>query len=56
MRKCSQISIPTVWDEVLSKGVRDWRDKSLKALVSKLAWGSTVYNIWRYRNDMKFGN
>jgi len=48
MQKCSLISFPTAWDEVLSK--------SLKVVVRKLVWGSTVYNIWRYRNNVKFGN
>jgi hypothetical protein len=26
------------------------------ATMCKLAWGSTVYNLWRFRNDVKFGN
>jgi hypothetical protein len=32
------------------------KSKSLKAVVCKLVWGSSVYNLWRYRNDLKFGN
>jgi hypothetical protein len=28
----------------------------LKDVVCKLAWGSAVYNIWRHRNDVKYGN
>jgi hypothetical protein len=36
MQKCSVIYFPTIWDEVLSKGLRDWRGKSLKAVVCKL--------------------
>jgi hypothetical protein len=28
----------------------------LKAVLCKLAWGSSVYNLWRHRNDLKFGN
>jgi hypothetical protein len=56
MQKCSLISFPTAWDEVLSKWMSVWRGKSLKVVVRKLVWGSTVYNIWRYRNNVKFGN
>lgn len=47
MQMCSLISFPTAWDEVLSKWMSDWRGKSLKVVVRKLDWGSTVYNIWR---------
>lgn len=56
MQKCSQITIPTDWEDILRKCIREWRGKSLKVVVCKLAWGSAVYNIWRYRNDMEHGN
>lgn len=45
MKKCSLSSIPIGWDEVLRKGMRDWRGKSLKAVICKLALDSSVYNI-----------
>jgi hypothetical protein len=51
-----QYLIPTNWGEVVRKGLRDWKEKHLQAIVCKLAWGSTVYNIWKFRNDVKFGN
>jgi hypothetical protein len=28
----------------------------LKDVVCKLALGSAVYNIWRHRNEVKYGN
>jgi hypothetical protein len=56
MQKCSFISFSTVWEEVLIKGPSVWRGKILKGVVCKLAWGSIVYNIWRHRNNVKFGN
>lgn len=45
MQKCLQIDIPTGWEEILSEGMREWRSKSLKAVVFKLACGAAVYNI-----------
>lgn len=32
-----------------------WKGKSLKNVVCKLAWGSCVYNLWKQRNNVKFG-
>lgn len=56
MQKCLQIDIPTGWEEILSKGIKEWRSKSLQAVVCKLAWGASIYNIWRQRNDVKHEN
>jgi hypothetical protein len=38
------------------EGLKVWKGKSLNGVVCKLAWGATVYNIWRHRNSVKFGN
>jgi hypothetical protein len=40
---------------VLAEGVQQCRKKSLKANVYRLVLGSTVYNIWRNRNELKHG-
>lgn len=56
MQKCFQVSIPTDWEDIVRKGIGEWQGKSLKAVVCKLAWSSAVYNIWKYRIDVKFGN
>jgi hypothetical protein len=56
MQKYNQSSIPTEWDDFLSKGVREWKGKNLRAVICKLAWGSAVYNLWRFRSDVKFWN
>ena len=36
--------------------LKDWKGKILSSLVCKLALGATVYNIWKHRNNVKFGN
>jgi hypothetical protein len=56
MKKCIQDNIPIEWEDIKSKGVKEWRGKNLKAVICKLAWGSVVYHLWRQRNDVKFGN
>lgn len=56
MKKGLLPNIPTVWEEIMSQGIREQRNKSLKPLACKLAWGAAVYNIWRQRNDVKHGN
>lgn len=56
MQKCNQSSIPIEWNDILSKGVRKWKAKNLRAVICNLAWGSAVYNLWRLRNDAKFWN
>jgi hypothetical protein len=56
MKKCIQDNIPIEWEDIKSKGMKEWRGKNLKAVICKLAWGSVVYHLWRQRNDVKFGN
>jgi hypothetical protein len=38
------------WLEGNHKGIREWRGRSLKATVCKLARAAAVYNMWRKRN------
>jgi len=35
---------------------REWKNKSLKANICRLVLSATVYNIWRNRNELKYGN
>ena len=56
IQKCNQPHIPFEWDDILNKGVREWKGKSLGAVICKLAWSSAIYNMWRQRNVVKFGN
>jgi len=44
------------WDATVDRAVRDWKGNSLQDLICKLSFGSTVYNLWKLRNDLKFGN
>lgn len=46
----------TDWSAIVNQGLRKWKGKTLLAMVCRLAWGSIVYNIWKFRNDVKFGN
>lgn len=49
-------SFCTGWDEVVRVRLKDWKGKILSSLVCKLALVATVYNIWKHRNNVKFGN
>jgi len=56
MQKCIQASIPTDLGGYLKESIREWQGKGFKDVVCKLAWCSAVYNIWRHRNDVKYGH
>jgi hypothetical protein len=56
MRMCDTVDPPTSWEDVISEGVLQCRNKSLKANVCRLVFGSTVYNICRNRNEIKHGS
>jgi hypothetical protein len=56
MEKCLVFDPPVGWVDVMGRGLRDWRNKSLKAIVRKLAWSATVYHLWRQRNEIWHGN
>lgn len=49
MLKCLQNPALFGWDEVLGNCLK-WD------VICKIAWGSSVYNLSRYRNDIRFGN
>lgn len=46
---------PSNWPEIMRLGVREWRNKSLKAKICKLYWSSAVYHLWRNQNDIRHG-
>lgn len=56
MLKCNFHSFPVGCEDVLREGLAVWRGKSLLGVICKIAWASTVYNLWRHRNSLKFGN
>lgn len=45
MLRYFQNSVPIGRDEILCKGLKDWKGKGLKAVVCKFAWGSSVFNL-----------
>jgi len=53
MLKCLVIPIRLGWDEIVKDGEKNWKGKGLKC---KLAFGATVYNIWKHQNSLKFCN
>jgi len=56
MRLCDMVDPPTSWEDVISKILQQWRKKSLNVNVCRLVFGSTMYNIWRNRNEIKHGS
>ncbi|GLT52885.1 hypothetical protein SLA2020_261960 [Shorea laevis] len=55
MKLCGLDDPPTCWEDVIEEGMQHWRKKILKAYVCRLALGSTVYHIWKNRNELKHG-
>jgi hypothetical protein len=48
--------IPLEWDEELRWITRSSKGKGWKALLLKCAAAETIYTLWKYRNDVCFGN
>jgi hypothetical protein len=55
MTKCMQKYVPTDWDSIVRQGLKLWKGKTLCATLCRLAWGASVYNIWKFQNDLKAG-
>jgi hypothetical protein len=47
---------PLEWDEELRWITRSSKGKGWKALLLKCAAAETIYALWKYRNDVCFGN
>ena len=54
MHKCSVSPLCFDWDAVVCE--KAWKGKKLASIVCKSALGATVYNIWKHRNNVMFGN
>jgi len=48
MTKCMQKYVPTDWDSIVRQGLKLWKGKTLCATLCRLAWGASVYNIWKF--------
>jgi hypothetical protein len=44
MKKCLVLDPPIEWEEIMSQGIRRWRNKSLRANASKLVWSAARVN------------
>jgi hypothetical protein len=53
MNRCFYQHPPLDWQSVLDEACRKWRTKKLQGVLCKLILSSTVYHIWRTRNEIK---
>lgn len=53
MNRCFYQHPPLDWQSVLEEACRKWRTKKLQGVLCKLILRSTVYHIWRTRNEIK---
>jgi hypothetical protein len=53
MTRCKVTNPPIIWEDILQLRRSSWRCNTLKSLLCRLALGSSVYNIWCTRNELK---
>jgi len=41
------------WSDLICEGCKNWKSKSMSDVLFRLVLSSTVYNLWRLRNDIK---
>jgi hypothetical protein len=41
-------------NEMINEGCRKWKSKSMMGVLCRLVLSSTVYGIWRARNETKY--
>ena len=51
MRLCLIFNPVTSWNEIVDWGLKNWKAKSLRAVLFKLAWGAALYHLWVQRNN-----
>jgi hypothetical protein len=56
MQRCNILNSPTSWDDMISVGCSDWKEKTCLGTICRLILSSTVYSIGRERNEIKFGD
>lgn len=56
MRRCNLYNPPLDWDDIASQGIQKWKGKSLRADICKLVFNALIYNIWRNRNETRYGS
>lgn len=53
MQMCNPLVPSTDWQVVISEGCSKWKTKALMGVLCRLILSSTVYGIWRTRNEIK---
>lgn len=52
---CPINDLPTDWDDVLERGVKNWKGKDLKIVMARLCLSASVYAIWKETNNIRYG-
>jgi hypothetical protein len=55
MGLCGVLNPPTCWD-VVSLGLHEWKEKTMKVYICRFVFGPSIHNIWRTRNALRYGN
>jgi hypothetical protein len=53
MQKCNIENPDIDWLNVLDTGYRQWKTKRMWGALCRLVLQSTVYHLWRARNEIK---
>ncbi|GLT71182.1 hypothetical protein SLA2020_432160 [Shorea laevis] len=53
MERCLVADPPYLWEDVLRLSCSKWKRKALPDALCRLVLSSTVYNLWRARNEIK---
>jgi hypothetical protein len=53
MQRCSPLVPPSDWSIIVRDECKNWKAKSMVGIVYRLILSSTVYDIWRARNEIK---
>jgi hypothetical protein len=52
MQRCNPLAPPN-WLEIVNDGCSKWKSKALEGVLCRLILSSTVYGIWRARNEIR---
>lgn len=53
LHRCIVDNHPLGWDDVIREGCRNWKSKAMYDVLCKLVLRSTVYHLWRARNEIQ---
>jgi hypothetical protein len=55
MQRCNPLAPSSDWLEIINEGCRKWKANTLEGVLCRLILRSTVYGIWRARDEIKHG-